>query len=661
MNNKDKNQAINLAESYFQHNKYTEAEAILKNIVDLEPNHSKANELLAYIYGNQGQKEYSLSLLKIACKSKDCSGQALYYLGSALLNAGYPEEASQNFRKSILKIGDFYEALYQLGTSYAHLDNKHEALSWYLKAIRLKSSSYEPFFNIAKIYCELSKYNESLSYFDKVLLLNPKLPEAWFHKGHALNHLGHLSEALAHYQHAIQLKPNYFEAWSDKATTLKKLQRYEEALKHYDQAIELSPEHAETWFNKALTLKELNLLEMSLEFYDEAIRLRPTYAEAWANKGNALNKLGNPKEAINHYDKAILLNPKFVEAWSNKGVALKDLKRFEEALTHFDQAIKLDPNYAEAKKNKGLLNISLKKFTDGWLDYNTRLETSFFEFPLDTKKTPIWNGLTRPNHLLLIGEQGIGDEIFYLSMLSGLKNKTNQLTMVTDNRLIPIFSRSFPNIIFLDRNLPLELSKYDAQLPIGSLPLVLKIDPPNNFRPQAFLTDDEKITLQLKKSVQFNGKITCGIAWKSSNKDLGKSKSMNLSSLKDIFNIPNYQFINLQYGDVAQDIEIAKETTGVEVKKIDNIDLFNDINYLLSIIKSCDIVVTTSNITAHLAGAIGKRTFLLVPFSQGKIWYWHDEKISTWYPSINQYFQGPNLDWSDAIKCITKDLERDLV
>lgn len=175
-----------------------------------------------------------------------------------------------------------------------------------------------------------------------------------------------------------------------------------------------------------------------------------------------------------------------------------------------------------------------------------------------------------------------------------------------------------------------------------------------------YLSCNLELTKNIKCNSPFQEKFTCGIAWKSSNRKIGHHKSIKLTDLKNILQVPNCQFVNLQYGDVAEDIEEARLLTGVQLSSLDYIDPFKDIDGLLSIIQACDIIVTTSNITAHLAGALGKKTLLLVPYSQGKIWYWHHEPVNSWYPTVHQFFQSKNFDWNDAINCVAKELIREV-
>jgi ADP-heptose:LPS heptosyltransferase len=173
-----------------------------------------------------------------------------------------------------------------------------------------------------------------------------------------------------------------------------------------------------------------------------------------------------------------------------------------------------------------------------------------------------------------------------------------------------------------------------------------------------YLVANDKLTKTLKNNPSPKKQLRCGVAWKSKNQYLWDDKSILLSDLNEIFQIDGYEFVNLQYGDTREEIKDLENNYGAKLSSIDGIDLFENIDGLLSIIQTCDLIVTTSNVTAHLAGALGKTTFLLVPYATGRIWYWHEEAISSWYPSIYLFTQSKNFEWISAIKDITAILKK---
>jgi tetratricopeptide (TPR) repeat protein len=534
-----------------------------------------------------------------------------------------------------------------------------DAIAHHKKAVALNSNNSEAWLSYGKTAFNLGRYDEAFTHYDKAISIKPDYAEAWSNKGVTSQALKLHDEAIAHYDKAISIKPDYAVAWSNKGLTLHELMRYDEAFTHYDKAISIKSDFVEAFSNKGVTLHALKRYDEAIAHYDKAISIKPDYAEAWSNKGLTLHELMRYDEAFTHYDKAISIKPDYAEAWSNKGVTSQALKLHDEAIAHYDKAISIKPDYAEAWSNKALLNLFLKNYQAGWENYDWRLREEKSQLKMPLEHLAIWNG-SNCKHLLLISEQGVGDIIFYASMLEIVKNRVQSITISTDARLLPILSRSFPEIVFVENIAPLDISLYDAQTFFGSLSVVLNMHPDMIGRRAPYLIDNDVITRSLKNISSLNKQIKCGVAWKSKNQKLGKSKSILLSDLNDIFQVDGCEFINLQYGDTQEEIKHLENNYGSKLKTIDGIDLFNNIDGLLSIIQTCDVIVTTSNITAHLAGALGKTTFLLVPYSVGRIWYWHEEAISSWYPSISLYSQDQNFEWNGAIRDIASRLKNEI-
>jgi protein O-GlcNAc transferase len=241
MNSKEKEQSLKLAEHYFRSNNYSFAKQILEKVIKADSNNSKANELLAYIYGNSGEIDASFELLIVACNQNNCSPEALYYLGSMQLKRSLFAEAIKTLKKSILKGGEFYEALHDLATAQASIGDLTSSLDNYHKCLMFGEKSYELFYNIARTFDELKRYDEAIAYYDRALSLKPDYAEACFNKGVTLNELKRYAEAITQYNKVISLKPDYAEAWSNKGRILNELKRYDEAIDHFEKAISLKP------------------------------------------------------------------------------------------------------------------------------------------------------------------------------------------------------------------------------------------------------------------------------------------------------------------------------------------------------------------------------------------------------------------------------------
>ena len=242
--------------------------------------------------------------------------------------------------------------------------------------------------------------------------------------------------------------------------------------------------------------------------------------------------------------------------------------------------------------------------------------------------------------------------------LHELINLPNPILVQIDPRLIPLFKRSFPTINFYSDKENLDLSLYKYHALVGSLPQFFRNSKESfTHQKKSFLNADQNKTLALRKQLTVKDKIVCGIAWKSKNEKFGHFKTASLDDFLPILNLPSINFIDLQYGDTSQERSHLKNEHGITLSKVEDIDNFNDIDGLASLIDACDFIVTISNVTAHIAGALGKKVFLMVPYEKGKIWYWHDGlKISLWYPTIQIFTQTKTGDWTKPINDIKEQL-----
>lgn len=315
----------------------------------------------------------------------------------------------------------------------------------------------------------------------------------------------------------------------------------------------------------------------------------------------------------------------------------------------------MQPNYAAALNQKGFLQLLKKDFPDGFENFVARWDPeSFFGAPLQDTIPRCAPG-PLAGRVLLWADQGVGDEILYAGMLHGALNPASSITLSADRRLHSIFKRSLPGVELIDRERTASEifdGEFDAQAPIGDLGRLLRIDAEKIKQSRKpYLLPDPERSSQLKATLPRVGeKLVCGVAWRSANKKIGAEKSIRVTDLAPLFANPALSFVNLQYGDVDAEIAQTRDLLHTEIHQAPGLDLFNDIDGLLALIDACDIVITTSNLTAHLAGALGKRGCVMVPFAKGRIWYWHEsDRFSLWYPTLRVFYQKDPNSWASTI------------
>jgi len=547
--------------------------------------------------------------------------------------------------------------LTQQGIALHQQGNFPEAQVIYEQVLLIQPNHFDALQLLGVLFAQVKKYPQAVEFLSKALEINPNHAGAYSNRGNALKELNRFDEALASYDQAIGIDPNHAGAYSNRGNALKELSRFDEALASYDQAIKINPNYADAYSNRGNVLQDLKRPDEALASYDQAIILNPNHAGAYSNRGNVLQDLKRPDEALASYDQAIILNPNHAGTFTNRGVTLQALKLLDEALASYEQSLKIEPEFATTHYNLSLFNLMRGNFKTGWPGYEWRwLDKDFDSEPLKSAK-PGWDYRKTNQRLLVSAEQGVGDHIFFGSLLSELLEDVPNLLVQIDKRLIPIFTRSLPKIKFYPDNLILPESDYDIHVPIGSLGKYLRNDEKDFLKSKnKFFTSDQKRTQVIRQELSASKKLICGLSWKSQNEKTGAVRSLSLEKLATIFDLEKISLLNLQYGDVSKDINLLKSKTGIKLIQYDSIDNFNDLDGLASLIDACDFVVTIDNSTIHLSSALGKKSFLLLPYVAEWRWLLNGDN-SLWYPSAKLYRQDKINDWDSVFKKLKVDLK----
>jgi len=549
--------------------------------------------------------------------------------------------------------------LTNLGSIELLMGNFEQGIVYLEKSIEIDENQPTAINNLANGLYELNDYDQALVKIKLIEHLD--FVDAHYNKGRILKSLNRFDEALETYSYVLKLDPCHVQALINKGLIFHKFKQYKEALKAYQEVIQINPNYAEAYYNCGLIYAEIKQYKEALKAYKEAIQIKPNYAEAYCNLGILFNSDNNQDSALKSLEKAIQINPNYAEAYYNCGVIYENLKKYDDAIKVYKKAVQINPNYVEAFLNLALIQLNLKSFKEGWINFEKRLILGQYKinhFNYLSKEFNL-NLIKISKKVLVINEQGIGDQILYLSMLRNLSEFVSNIDILVDGRLINLLKRSFPKINFMATEAKIEVSIYDIVLPMGNLGKIFRNSNEDFCKyPIPYLKSD----LSKVSFAKVTSKKLCGISWKSKNDKIGENKSINLEALLPILNLPNLDFVCLQYGEVDDDIKYIENTFKIKIKKIEGIDIFNDIDGLTSAISKVDLVITTSNINAHLAGGLGKETYLLVPYSTGKLWYWHeDDKQSIWYPSVLIYRQSNTKSWQKPINEIINNLRGKLI
>ena len=589
----------------------------------------------------------------------------LFQQGMSLLNQGKLQPAREIFEKVVKINHRHFDAFNLLGIIAAQLNEFELAKKLFDKAIKINPNNAAFYCNQANVFKELKQLEKAINSYDKAIVLNKDYAIAYFNRSIAFCDLKQYEEALKSSEQAINIKSDYAEAYYQHAVNLEELKRFEESLASYQKAIELNANYVDIYFRRGNVLHRLMRFEEALESYDQAIKFNPEFAEAYSNRGIVLYELKRFKESLESYDKAIELNNNYSETYFNRGNTLRELKFFKEALASYDKAIELKPDYAEAYFNKSVLLLSQQDFENGWRLYDWRLKSnSHRSLPIKTNKPKLinlQNNFDGNKKLLIWAEQGVGDQILYSSMLDQLFKVAPLSQIMLDKRLLLLFERSIPSGKYLDKTIAVEDLDFDEHLPLADLGKYFRTcsDDFDSSR-NSYLKADQSRANEIRNSLIGNNKFLCGVTWSSNVEIIGAEKSIQLTDLLPILSMNHIAFVNLQYGDVQEQLSDFNMKHHTNIQECLSVDNFNDLDGHAALIQACDFVVTISNTSAHISGAIGKETYLMCPSGKGLLWYWSNQLNgkSLWYPSIHIYEQNIIGQWFDVVQKIKLAIEK---
>jgi tetratricopeptide (TPR) repeat protein len=515
----------------------------------------------------------------------------------------------------------------------------------------------EAWFNRANVLARLGRHTEAIVSFDRARALAPGNADVLINRGNALAALAQHEAAIASFDEALLRAPGYVEALSNRAVSLKALRRFDEARESCELALARKPDHVLSLMTLGNVLHAMERYDEALPIYERALARNPADVVLLNNRGLALVETARYGDALANAERVLALDAGNADAYFTRANALRGLSRYDEAIVSYEQAIALRPDFAMAKWNLSTCYLSLGRLAEGWKYYECRWFAQVTARPRQYPQ-PAWQGGRLPGTLLVWGDEGLGDQIIYASMFAELKHCADEVVAEVDARLLELYARSFPGLTFAPLRPELYGGRVDAQLPISSLPRLLRPDW-QSFpqRTTGFLVPEPGRVRALRQRLAADGRPVIGLTWVSRNRKLGRYKSAQLRDFEALLRVPGYRFIDLQYGDTAAERETVARELGVTVEHLDDIDNTNDIDALAALAAACDVVLTVSSTTAHLAGSVGAPTFVMVPASFGNIWYWfRDRSASPWYPAVQVRRQAQQQSWSDVVAALAAEV-----
>ncbi|WP_169717628.1 tetratricopeptide repeat protein [Sporomusa silvacetica] len=486
---------------------------------------------------------------------------------------------------------------------------------------------------------------------------------AQYKLGCTLQEQGRLTDALTSFCRALTLKPNYCQALCNLGVVLHKLGRSGEAIQCFQKALALEPDAANSakailWYNLGSILLEVPRLPESVAALRQAIALQPDLAEAYTHLGNGLLMLQRPSEAVAAQQQAIALQPDLAGAYSNLGNALQAQGKIADAIAAYNRAIALNPDDPDVYNNRAQAFLLSGNLARGFAEYEWRTKLNWLRhFYERFEDKPRWQGGNfAGKRLLVYDEQGCGDAIQFSRYLPLVKARGGSVQFSTKQALLRLFD-NFPGIDELVEHTEAAITRTQSDLtvPLMSLPHIFGTTfhtIPANI---PYLTADQRCVAAWRTKMNSPAAtLRVGLVWAGNQANVsGQIRTCGLQAMSPLACIPGVTFYSLQKGEAAQEAHTPPSCMQL-IDLTADIDDFAD---TAALIMNLDLVVSVDTAVAHLAGALGKPVWTLLP--EAGEWRWLLARTDTpWYPTMRLFRQSAPGDWSGVLTAVAQELRK---
>ena len=574
----------------------------------------------------------------------------LFQEGLALHQQGQLENARAAYLRMLALHPGHADAMHMLGVMAMQSQNYALAADLLSDSVQANPFNATAQLNLGLAYKELQCFEEALSCYQHAIGLRPDYAEAFNSRGFTLYACQRFDEAIISFSQAIAIKPNYAQAFYNRGLVFYAAARLHDALVDFDKAIDIEPDYAQAWNNRGVVLQEQLRWDEAATSYAAATAAQSDFGQAHYNLGNALGALGRFEEAVTSYDAAIGLEAETAHAFNNRGLALQELQRSAQAIASYDAAIAAQANFADAYWNKAIELLLCGDFAQGWRLYEWRWKRDAFTSRKRNFAQPLWLGDApiSGKTVLLHAEQGLGDSIQFCRYAYAVQALGAKVLLEVPRPLVALIAslQGVSQIIEKGAALP----HFDYHCPLLSLPLAFqtRLETMLGSVPYLASTAPQRDIWQCR--LGSHSKPRVGLVW--SGNALDKSDQQRTLRLQDLlpFLPAGFEYICLQK-ELRSTDQPALQASSVRFFGA-QLEDFSDTAALCDLV---DLVITVDTSVAHLAGALGKPTWILLPYTPDWRWMLHRDD-SPWYASVRLYRQTQERTWPPVLDRIRSDL-----
>ena len=519
----------------------------------------------------------------------------------------------------------------------------------YLRLLKGWPQQFDALHLLGLLKLQSGKAGEAHRLITSALAVNPTSADALANLGLVFGALKRPADALASFDKALALDRGHFEALANRGNVLLDLARPEEALACFDQVLAREPRHLPARVNRGNALLALGRAEAAIGEYDAALAMNPADATALFNRATALFRVGRYTEATAGFDRLLALAPRHAEALSSRGLALQAAGRHDDALESYAKAIAVNKDYVDAHFNEALALLTVGDYPHGFAEYEWRWKRAGIARRNFGK--PLWLGeypLQRKT-VLLHAEQGLGDTIQFARYASILARGDATVVLEVQPELKDLLA-CLDGVTVLARGEP--PPAFDVHTPLGSLPLALKTELSSVPAGIPYLRASEQRIARWRPRLEALPGKRVALAWAGNPAHINdRNRSIALTRLRPLLSTPGITFVSIQRDLRAGEHELLSGEENV-VHLGAELEDFSD---TAAVIALADLTLSVDTSVAHLAGAMGRPLWVLLP--SWPDWRWTlTGDASPWYPDARLFRQASNGDWDSVIARVREEL-----
>lgn len=541
-------------------------------------------------------------------------------------------------------------ALHLLGAVASQSGRNEEAIALIGQAVHAAPENPVYQSNLGEVCRRNGKLEEAIAHLRQAVALKPDFPDAWNNLGSALAQKELLDEAVPCFQRSLASRPNDVPALNNLALAWMKLARATEAIACCRQVAALVPDSAEALNNLGHALLQEERWDETIEYCQRALALQPGFAKACSNLGVAFLRKDRLDEAIAWSERALAGSSHDGEVLSNLAVAFLQKGQFATALSYYERALAADPQFAPTHWAYSLMLLRLGRYEEGWREHEWRWQSPPLASFRRDFRVPQWDGQSAEGQTILAhAEQGYGDTIQFLRYVLLLRASPGVGRVIVEcsrplTRLVASAlganAEAFPRETRDGSDLP----AFDWHIPWHSLPLALR-----RFAPETpatpYLRVDPDLQAQWRERLGPHTTFRIGLAWAGNpSHPWDRHRSIPPEKLLPLLRLPGTTFYSLQ-------VEPPNTTPAalLDAGLVDRTSHLTDFTDTAAFMAELDLIISVDSATAHLAGALGRPVWTLLPFVPD--WRWGLESEGTpWYPTMRLFRQPAMGDWETVIR-----------